>query len=223
MDEPADDLLDAMSADPRSGVRGLAERERRRRKSIRAECARLENMLQIERRLRVQGLSCIAGVDEAGRGPLAGPVVAAAVILSERPDLPGLNDSKALSATRRERLFDQIRDQALAVGTGQSSPAEIDTLNILQATHQAMRRAIEGLHIKPDRILVDGNSLPGSPYPEMAVVGGDAASLSIAAASVIAKVTRDRIMVEYDRKFPGYGFARHKGYGSETPWVRRRC
>ncbi len=209
-----DALLSALETDPRRGVKSLALRERKRRKAEAAEHARLEKMLNLERKLRARGIGPIAGVYEAGRGPLAGPVVAAAVILPEDLLISGLNDSKALSADRRETLFDRIGETALAVSVGRADSGEIDRLNILQATHLAMRRALETLSLLPERVLVDGNSLPNGPYPEIAVVDGDATSLSIAAASIVAKVTRDRLMAEYDRQFPGYGFSRHKGYGS---------
>ena len=207
-------LLSALEADSRTGVQNLAQKERRRRRSETAEKARLEKMMIIERRLRSQGLLHIAGVDEAGRGPLAGPVVAAAVIFPADLLIPGLNDSKTLSADRRNILFDLIQEGALSFGIGQASAQEIDHLNILQATFLAMRRALEQLEVKPDRVLVDGNGVPGSPYPEIAVVDGDASSLSIAAASILAKVTRDRQMVAFDKEYPAYGFSGHKGYGS---------
>ena len=209
-----DALLGALEADPRAGVRNLALRERRRRRAEASERARLERMLAIERRLRARGVQHIAGVDEAGRGPLAGPVVAAAAILPEDALIPGLNDSKVLSPQRREALFEHIQRVALDFSIGQATAAEIDRINILQATYLAMRRALEGLSVPPDRVLVDGNGLPGGPYPEIAVVDGDATSLSIAAASIVAKVTRDRQMEAYDREYPAYGFAGHKGYGS---------
>ncbi|MCZ6633455.1 MAG: ribonuclease HII [bacterium] len=207
-------LLHALEADTRAGVRNLALRERKRRKAEAAEQARLEAMLKLERTLWKKGIIHLAGVDEAGRGPLAGPVVAAAVILPPETLILGLNDSKALTPERREALFDQIHQVAIAIAVGQATPEEIDRWNILQATHHAMRRALKDLSVAPNRVLVDGNSLPESAYPELAIIGGDASSLSIAAASVIAKVTRDRQMLEYDRQFPVYGFAQHKGYGS---------
>jgi len=207
-------LLRALEADPRAGVRSLAVRERRRRNAEVAEHARIERMLALERKLRARGISHIAGVDEAGRGPLAGPVVAAAVILPEDVYIPGLNDSKVLSPKRREALYGRIKTVALDVSAGQAEVDEIDRLNILQATYLAMRRALKGLSVAPDRVLVDGAGLPGGAYPEIAVVDGDATSLCIAAASVIAKVTRDRQMEVYHRQYPVYGFASHKGYGS---------
>lgn len=157
----------------------------------------------------------MAGVDEAGRGPLAGPVAAAAVIL-DPDDLPeGVDDSKALSADEREVLFERVVAKALAIGIGFGPPREIDRLNIRQATFAAMRRAVDALAVRPDQVLVDGNDLPARLGPSgEAIVGGDATCLSIAAASILAKVARDRLMVRLDGVHPGYGFARHKGYAT---------
>ena len=168
-----------------------------------------------EHQLRKQGFSCVAGVDEAGRGPLAGPVVAAAVILDPQ-DLPkGLDDSKKLSARARETAYANILSKALAIGIGLSPASEIDRINIRQATHLAMRRAIRGLSITPAHVLIDGNDLPKDlPCPGSTLVKGDAQSLSIAAASIIAKVTRDRLMQRLDACEPVYGFAAHAGYGT---------
>jgi ribonuclease HII len=159
-----------------------------------------------------QGL--VAGVDEAGRGPLAGPVVAAAVILDDAKRIKGLNDSKQLSPARRERLFDEIRAHALAFCVAEATVAEIDTLNILQATMLAMKRAVEGLRLPPHQVLVDGNRLPHLRIRAEAIVGGDGLVASIAAASILAKVTRDRICVEHEQHYPKYGFGTHKGYGT---------
>jgi ribonuclease HII len=154
----------------------------------------------------------IAGVDEAGRGPLAGPVVAAAVILDEVRPIPGLADSKTLSPARREALHDLIRDRALCCSVAEASVAEIDTLNILQATLLAMRRAVEGLRLVPVQVLVDGNRLPVLKVPAEAIVGGDAKVAAISAASILAKVHRDRLCEALEAEHPGYGFAAHKGY-----------
>ncbi len=156
----------------------------------------------------------IAGVDEAGRGPLAGPVVAAAVILDDLNPIKGLADSKKLSAARREKLFDEIRAKALCCSIAQASVEEIEHLNILQATLLAMRRAVEGLRLKPTKVLVDGNRLPVLDVLAEAIVQGDALVPAISAASILAKVTRDRWCAEYDLQFPQYGFAKHKGYGT---------
>jgi ribonuclease HII len=156
----------------------------------------------------------IAGVDEAGRGPLAGPVVAAAVILDDLNPIKGLADSKKLTAARREKLFDEIRAKALCCSIAQASVEEIERLNILQATLLAMRRAVEGLRLKPAKVLVDGNRLPVLDVLAEAIVQGDALVPAISAASILAKVTRDRWCAEYDLQFPQYGFAKHKGYGT---------
>ena len=156
----------------------------------------------------------IAGVDEAGRGPLAGPVVAAAVILDDLNPIAGLNDSKKLTALRREKLFDEIRAKALCCSIAQASVEEIDEINILQATMLAMRRAVEGLRLKPAKVLVDGNRLPVLDVLAEAIVRGDATVPAISAASILAKVTRDRWCATLDQQYPQYGFAGHKGYGT---------
>lgn len=170
------------------------------------------SMLQLARQWGVNGL--VAGVDEAGRGPLAGPVVAAAVILDDLDPVSGLADSKQLTALKRERLFDEIRAKALCFSVAQASVAEIDAINILQATLLAMQRAVEGLRLTPKLVLVDGNRRPLLPMRCEAIVKGDALVAAISAASILAKVTRDRWCVAYDQQFPQYGFAKHKGYGT---------
>lgn len=192
----------------------LAVRERRRRARETRERSRVHGLLEMERGMWERGIRHVAGVDEAGRGPLAGPVVAAAVILPQDCDLRGVDDSKKLSAQKREALFDVIRQEAVAVGVGRVDHEEIDRLNILEGTLEAMRRAVRDLGVRPDCVLVDGTHLPHCGCSERAIVDGDARSLSIAAASVIAKVTRDREMVALDAQHPGYGFADHKGYGT---------
>jgi ribonuclease HII len=159
-----------------------------------------------------QGPGLLAGVDEAGRGPLAGPVVAAAVMLDELQPIKGLADSKTLSPRRRERLYDEIRAKALCCCVAEASAREIDELNILQATLLAMRRAVDGLRLRPHRVLVDGNRLPVLAMPAQAIVKGDAKVQAIAAASILAKVHRDRLCLELHERFPQYGFAAHKGY-----------
>jgi len=156
----------------------------------------------------------LAGVDEAGRGPLAGPVVAAAVILDDMAPIKGLADSKKLTERQRERLYDEIRAKALCCSVAQASVTEIDSLNILQATMLAMRRAVQGLRLKPVKVLVDGNRLPSLDVMAEAVVGGDALVPAISAASILAKVTRDRLLMELHERHPDYGFDRHKGYGT---------
>lgn len=174
-----------------------------------------QSPLFFETMARRQGYRAVAGIDEAGRGPLAGPVVAAAVILPEAFDLPGLNDSKQLSAKKRNQLYPLIHEQALAVGIGVGRAEEIDEINILQATLKGMSRAVGRLPLSPDYLLVDGITPVPIGIEQKTLKKGDSRSLSIAAASVIAKVVRDRIMVTYDRLFPEYGFAGHKGYGSQ--------
>lgn len=156
----------------------------------------------------------IAGVDEAGRGPLAGPVVAAAVILDDLKPIKGLADSKQLTAKRREKLYDEIRAKALCCSIAQASAEEIDRLNILNATMLAMQRAVQGLRLKPAKVLVDGNRLPPLDVLAEAIVSGDALVPAISAASILAKVTRDRLLDELDQRHPAYGFAKHKGYGT---------
>ncbi|MFH1569765.1 MAG: ribonuclease HII [Gemmatimonadota bacterium] len=203
-----------LERDARAGVRRLAVQERRRQGREAAEVERLERLCAVERRLWATGVSRVAGVDEVGRGCLAGPVVAAAVILPRGCLIAGVDDSKVLSPQAREALSERLAGQAAAVAVGAVEAAEIDRINILQASLKAMRAALEGLAMEPEQVLVDGNRVPGSRFPERAIVDGDARSLSIAAASVVAKVHRDRLMVTWDRQYPGYGFAEHKGYAS---------
>lgn len=180
-------------------------------KRAQLERRRLEALTAYERSFWMRGL-VVAGVDEAGRGPLAGPVVAAAVVMPPDPLVPDVDDSKRLTPDLRERLFDRIREVALAVGVGQASPQEIDRLNILRASHLAMRRALDALQMRVHHVFIDGQPVPGLPFPWTSIVKGDGLCYSVAAASIVAKVTRDRIMRELDEKYPGYGFARHKGY-----------
>jgi ribonuclease HII len=168
--------------------------------------------LRYERRLWKAGLEIVAGVDEAGVGPMAGPVVAAAVIFAPEKFIRGVHDSKQLSAEQRDELYQPIREGALAVGIGIAEVAEIDMLNIFWATMRASERAIEALGRTPDHVLIDGRKIPGLKLEQTRIVGGDRKSFCIAAASIVAKVTRDRIMTELDALHPGYGFARHKGY-----------
>ena len=182
------------------------------------EAERLLLMYKRENQLRQKGYLHVAGADEAGRGPLAGPVVAAAVILGRKDDLiiwRGINDSKQLSPGRRETLFQIIMEQAQSVGVGKFDAAAIDRINIHQASLQAMKSALEQLEPAPDFILADGFLIPGLSQPQEAIIKGDSLSLSIAAASIVAKVTRDRLMTEYDRLYPQYGFAQNKGYPTE--------
>ena len=169
-----------------------------------------------EKRAGERGFSAVCGIDEAGRGPLAGPVCAAAVILPPDCDIPGLNDSKKLSEKKREALFPVIQEKALAFGIGWATAEEIDRVNILQATFLAMARAVEALPAPADYALVDGNRMPPLPIPGETIVKGDATSASIAAASILAKVSRDRLLRRLDEEHPEYGFAKHKGYGTKA-------
>lgn len=178
------------------------------------ERVRLEGMREFEN--KYSDLAYVAGIDEAGRGPLAGPVVAAAVILPKDIFLPFLNDSKKVMEKRRDVLFDEIKQNAIAYGIGIASNTLIDEINILQATYEAMREAINSLEKTPDVLLVDAVHIPDINIKQVGIVKGDAKSVNIAAASILAKVTRDRIMVEYDKIYPEYGFASNKGYGTAT-------
>lgn len=177
---------------------------------------RLKHMLEIEDSLYVKGYKLICGVDEAGRGPLCGPVVAAAVILKPDDIIEGVNDSKKISEKKREALYDVIMEKALAVGVGISDVSVIEEVNILNATKLAMKQAIEKLSIIPEYVLIDGNQMIDINIPGETVVSGDAKSESIAAASIIAKVTRDRMLIKWDKEYPEYGFAKHKGYGTKA-------
>ena len=177
------------------------------------EQERLYRMLEFERKYGDE-FSCICGIDEAGRGPFAGPVVAGAVILPKGLTIEGLNDSKQVSAKKREELYDEIKEKAVSVGIGMSSPARIDEINILQATYEAMREAVSQLTLPLGHVLADAVRIPKLTVAQTPIIKGDAKCYSIAAASIIAKVTRDRIMREYDRIYPGYGFSDNKGYGS---------
>lgn len=189
------------------------ERIRKQQEKLEKELQRTEAMSVFEKEYENCGLIC--GIDEVGRGPFAGPVVAGAVILPKDHPILYLNDSKKLSEKKREQLYDVIMEEAVAVGIGMASPARIDEINILQATYEAMRKAIENLNVMPDVLLNDAVTIPGVPMRQVPIIKGDAKSVSIAAASIVAKVTRDRLMVEYDEILPGYGFARNKGYGTK--------
>lgn len=180
------------------------------------ETQRLDNMLLFENEAYQKGYKYVCGVDEAGRGPLCGPVVAAAVILPKDAHIEGVNDSKKLSEKKREKLFDDIMENAVAVGIGMSDVDVIEKINILGATKEAMKEAISNLSIRPDYVLIDGNQDINIDIDRQTVVSGDARSESIAAASIIAKVTRDRMLKQYDEMYPEYGFAKHKGYGTKA-------
>lgn len=198
--------------DSRSGVQKCVETARKRIVSLEQERARTEKLWEFER--RYGSYSYICGIDEVGRGPLAGPVVAGAVILPKDCAILYINDSKKLTEKKREELFEIIGREAVSVGIGYASPARIDEINILQATYEAMRMAVGNLSVKPDILLNDAVMIPQVDIPQVPIIKGDAKSISIAAASIMAKVTRDRLMVEYDRVLPAYGFASNKGYGS---------
>ena len=207
------ELYETYADDPRSGVQNLIRKYKRQEEKLQEERRRLETMREFER--RYEDCVSICGIDEAGRGPMAGPVVAGAVILPKECEILYLNDSKKLSARRREELYDEIMEKAVAVGVGMSSPARIDEINILQATYEAMREAVGKLDVMPEVLLNDAVTIPGIEICQVPIIKGDARSVSIAAASIIAKVTRDRLMVQYDALMPEYGFAKHKGYGSK--------
>lgn len=207
-----EELFSLYAEDSRSGVKNLIERYRKKQAALTAERERLHAMRSFER--KYEGYELICGIDEAGRGPLAGPVVAGAVILPKDCEILYLNDSKKLSAAKREALYDEIMEKAAATGIGMAGPARIDEINILQATYEAMREAISKLPIQPDVLLNDAVKIPGVNIYQVPIIKGDAKSVSIAAASIVAKVTRDRLMEEYDAHIPEYGFASNKGYGS---------
>lgn len=198
--------------DLRSGVQKLLQQYRKKLDALEKEKLRMEQMMQFEHKYEHLGYLC--GIDEVGRGPLAGPVVACAVILPKDHHILYLNDSKKLTAHKREELYDVIMREAVAVGLGMASPARIDEINILQATYEAMRQAVNKLSVCPDILLNDAVRIPGLSMQQVPIVKGDAKSVSIAAASIIAKVTRDRLMMEYDKAMPQYHFAANKGYGS---------
>ena len=188
------------------------EREAKKAAALEKEKARMYEMFSYEREYGAYVHIC--GIDEVGRGPLAGPVVAGAVILKKDCRLLYLNDSKKLSEKKREELYDQIMEDAVAVGLGFRSPERIDEINILQATYEAMREAVSKLNVTPDLLLNDAVTIPGIDIKQVPIIKGDAKSASIAAASIVAKVTRDRLMVEYDAQYPEYAFAANKGYGT---------
>ena len=208
----APDVLRAMELDSRSGVTRLALRLRKRLSARIMEESRLEKLCRYEKSLWKQGKNLVAGLDEAGAGPLAGPVVAAAVILPPGLTLPGVDDSKKLSARKRELLASHIIQNSVSFAFGEASPREIDRVNIFQASLLAMRRAVLGLDAAPEHLLIDARRIPGIDLPQTPITGGDAVSFSIASASILAKTRRDEMMRGLDRKYPGYGFARHKGY-----------
>lgn len=207
-------LYEQYAKDNRSGVINLITKYKKREEKLQEEIKRIEKMSFYERENCAEKYIC--GIDEVGRGPLAGPVVAGAVILPKDEMILYLNDSKKLSEKKREELYDIIMEKAVATGIGIVSPARIDEINILQATYEAMQMAIHQLEVKPTLLLNDAVTIPEVDIPQMPIIKGDAKSVSIAAASIIAKVTRDRLMKEYDKVIPGYDFVSNKGYGSAT-------
>lgn len=215
-------FLEKHGADERGGVQKLVQAAQKRIEKYEAELLRTESIKKYEK--EYDNYLYICGIDEVGRGPLAGPVVAGAVILPKDCDILYINDSKKLSAAKREELYDEIMAKAVSVGLGFVGPERIDEINILQATYEAMRQAISKLDPQPDLLLNDAVTIPGVSFKQVPIIKGDAKSISIGAASIIAKVTRDRLMEEYDRQFPEYGFASNKGYGSaEHTAAIRRC
>lgn len=205
-------FIEKYASDDRSSVVKIVEQARKRLQKFEEEKQRIEKLKVYEKEYASCGYVC--GIDEVGRGPLAGPVVAGAVILPKDCQILYINDSKKLSAKKREELYDIIMEQAVAVGIGMVSPRRIDEINILQATYEAMREAIHNLKVTPDILLNDAVTIPEVDIRQVPIIKGDAKSISIGAASIIAKVTRDRLMEEYDSILPEYGFAANKGYGS---------
>ena len=206
--------------DERKGVVQLIAKHRKIEEKLEQEKKRIYRMQEFERKYGHKGLLC--GVDDVGRGPLAGPVAAGAVILPPDCQILYLNDSKKLAPQKREELYSVIMDKAVAVGIGWAGPERIDEINILQAAYEAMRQAVENLQVKPQVLLNDAVTIPHIEIEQVPIVHGDARSLSIAAASVVAKVSRDRLMLEYDKEMPQYGFASHKGYGSAAHYKALR-
>lgn len=211
-DKDLDGFITQYQSDDRAGVVKLVENARKRQEKYQKELERTEKLKRFEK--EYDAFSYICGIDEVGRGPLAGPVVAAAVILPKDCDILYINDSKQLSAAKREELFDIIMEKAISVGIGMMGPKVIDDINILQATYKAMQQAIQKLNPQPDILLNDAVTIPNVNIKQVPIIKGDAKSISIGAASIIAKVTRDRMMEEYENIYPGYGFASNKGYGS---------
>lgn len=207
-----DRLFEEYAGDDREGVKKILESAHRKKKAYDDEKIRMYKMFEYERKYSDNEVIC--GIDEVGRGPLAGPVVAAAVILPKECDILYLNDSKQISAKKRELLYDEIMEKAVAVGVGMANQDVIDDINILNADYEAMKQAISKLSVRPQLLLNDAVNIPGVDIPQVGIIKGDTLSASIAAASIIAKVTRDRLMVEYDSIYPGYGFARNMGYGT---------
>lgn len=206
-------LLERYQSDERSGVINICRQYQSKLTDYKNELKRIDKMKSIERKYK--DCTYICGIDEVGRGPFAGPVIAGAVILPKDCNILYINDSKKLTEKKREELYDQILEHAISYGIGSIPPNRIDEINILQATFEAMKQAVNNLNIKPDILLTDAVTIPNLSVRQVSIIKGDAKSYSIAAASILAKVTRDRLMVAYDKVFPGYGFADNKGYGSK--------
>lgn len=211
-EEELPELIKRCEQDERGGVRKLAESAKKRMAALDKEKQRIEGLRVYEEKYREYDFIC--GIDEVGRGPLAGPVVAGAVILPRDCRILYINDSKQLTEKKREELYDIILEKAVSCGVGYASPERIDEINILQATYEAMREAIKKLTPQPDILLNDAVTIPGVDIRQIPIIKGDAKSITIGAASILAKVTRDRLMQKYDKVFPQYGFAANKGYGS---------
>lgn len=209
-----DDVILSLTKDSRKGVQTVLNKWKKDRQKEREEIIRYQSMMQYENEAKSEGYQLIAGIDEVGRGPLAGPVVSAAVILPDYHFLKGLNDSKKLSETKRLELYEAIKENAISYSVGIINPDEIDRINIYEATKKSMLAALQNLSIKPEFLLLDAIEL-NSIYPERSLIKGDSKSVSIAAASIIAKVTRDKIMEEAHRLYPNYGFDKHVGYGTK--------
>lgn len=210
----SDPVFETWSQDSRQGVQRLIVKRQRELIAAQAESQRLDELLMYERELYAQSLTHIAGIDEVGRGPLAGPVVAAAVILPENCKIAGLNDSKQIPKSQHEAVYERVMAAAVAVGIGIVDNHEIDRVNIYQATKIAMLEAVDNLSVTPDHLLVDAMTLAIN-IPQTSLIKGDAKSMSIAAASIVAKVNRDRLMTDYDLQYPGYDFAHNAGYGTK--------
>jgi ribonuclease HII len=210
------EVIRVLGSDPRGGAQKLVRQCQERLADSHKEVERVRRMFSYERQVWAMGYQLVAGIDEVGRGPLAGPVVAAAVILPTEVSLPGIDEAKRLPAKRRQDLYERIQDAAIAIGIGMVHPDGIDEANVMMATYRAMVKAVSSLPLVPDYLLIDGLHLPGVMQPQTPVVDGEGQSSSIAAASVVAKVTRDAHMIAMDDHYPGYGFAHHKGYGTSA-------
>lgn len=213
IDELDHPLFEELGKDARAGVQSAINKRKRELQKQVEEDLRLEKMLAYEKELYAQGVQLIAGVDEVGRGPLAGPVVAAAVILPKNCKIPGLNDSKKIPKSKHQAIYQAVLDQALSIGIGVKDNRVIDQVNIYEATKLAMLEAIQELELQPQHLLIDAMKLE-LPVSQTSIIKGDANSLSIAAASIVAKVTRDQMMAAYDQEYPGYDFAQNAGYGT---------